>query len=103
MVGLCVAKQGILREHKTMYYVYVLQDFESRKSYIGYSSNLKNRIHAHKSKKVQSTKMGDYQLIYYEAYLNKKDALGREKFLKGGSGRKYINKQMFHYFDEQTV
>ncbi len=34
---------------------------------------------------------------YYEAYLNKMDAIGREKFLKSGSGRRYINKQLKNY------
>lgn len=50
------------------------------------------------AKGVKTTKHGHYELIYYEAYLNKQDALGREKFLKGGSGRKYINKQLANYF-----
>jgi len=38
------------------------------------------------------------QLIYYEAYTNKKDAKGREKFLKGGSGHMYLKKQLKYYF-----
>lgn len=80
-----------------MYYVYVLEEAESKKLYIGYSSDLKNRIRAHSTHSVSSTKHGNYKLIYYEAYLNKQDALGREKFLKGGSGRKYIKKQLFNY------
>jgi len=39
----------------------------------------------------------DLKLIYFEAYFNKKDALSREKFLKGGSGHKYLKKQLKHY------
>ncbi len=84
-----------------MYYVYVLQEIRNHKLYIGFSSDLKTRIKAHSTKQVKSTQTGEYELIYYEAYLNKKDALGREKFLKGGSGRKYINKQMSNFFAEQ--
>ena len=84
-----------------MYYVYVLQEIRNHKLYIGFSSDLKTRIKAHSTKQVKSTKIGNYHLVYYEAYLNKKDALGREKFLKGGSGRKYINKQMSNFFAEQ--
>ncbi len=83
-----------------MYYVYILEETESKKLYIGFSADLKQRIRTHQSKKVRSTKYGNYQLIYYESYLNKADALGREKFLKGGSGRKYIHKQLRHYLDE---
>jgi hypothetical protein len=30
-------------------------------------------------------------------YLFKTDALGREKFLKGGSGRTYLKKQLKNY------
>ena len=33
---------------------------------------------------------GPWQLIYYEAYLNRADALGREKYLKSGDGRKFL-------------
>ncbi len=86
-----------------MFYVYVLSDSSNGKLYIGYSSNLKRRIKEHASKGVQTTKMGDYKLIYYEAYINKADAAGREKFLKGGSGRKYLTKQLYHYFSEDEL
>ncbi len=85
-----------------MYYVYVLEEVNLGKLYIGYSSDLRSRIKAHHAKKVTSTRHGDYQLIYYESYLNKAYALGREKFLKGGSGRRYINKQLRHYFDDSN-
>ncbi len=85
-----------------MYYVYVLQSAEQR-LYIGYSNNLKRRIAEHNQHKVQTTKNSHYQLIYYEAYQNKADAVGREKFLKGGSGRKYLTKQLAHYFAENIA
>jgi hypothetical protein len=38
------------------------------------------------------------QLIYYEAYLLPKDAKARELFLKSGSGKRFIHKQLGHYF-----
>jgi len=37
------------------------------------------------------------KLIYFEAYLNQSDALGREKFLKSGSGHRFIKKQLNNY------
>jgi len=40
----------------------------------------------------------NWQLIYYESYLKKSDTIGREKFLKGGAGRKYLKKQLKNYF-----
>ena len=82
-----------------MYYVYLLESQEKKNWYIGYSSDLRKRIRNHISGNGgQTTKrQSDWKLIYYEAYLNQKDALGREKFLKSGSGRRYLNKQLLNY------
>jgi len=84
----------------SFYYVYVLQNQTSGSLYIGFTSDLRKRVAGHSSGDTKTTKRGNYRLIYYEAYRNKMDALGREKFLKGGSGRKYLNKQLKHYFKE---
>jgi predicted GIY-YIG superfamily endonuclease len=40
---------------------------------------------------------GPWKLIYYEAYLERDDALGRERYLKSGSGRKFLKTQLRHY------
>lgn len=84
-----------------MYYVYILEN-KDKSLYIGYSSNLKQRIKDHLNGdggKTTKQKIG-WKLIYYEAYLNKEDATGREIFLKSGAGRKYINKQLKHYLNK---
>ena len=88
-----------------MYYVYIIEDKISRSLYIGFTSDLKRRWSEHKNGRGGSTtsKMNDKRLIYYEAYTDKRDAVGREKFLKSGSGRKYINKQLkFHLATKNT-
>jgi hypothetical protein len=36
-------------------------------------------------------------LIYYEAYLDEEDALGRERYLKSGSGRRFLKSQLKHH------
>ncbi|MEK7546645.1 MAG: GIY-YIG nuclease family protein [Patescibacteria group bacterium] len=82
-----------------MFYVYVLENGNNRSFYIGFTSNLKQRISDHlngKGGRTTRLKSG-WRLIYFEGYLSKRDALGREKFLKGGSGRKYLYKQLNHY------
>lgn len=70
------------------YYVYFLESIEySSKHYIGYTSDLKLRVTQHNQRQVTSTKKyAPWRIIYSEAYSNKSDALGREKFLKSGSG-----------------
>lgn len=81
-----------------MFYVYVLRSETDSGLYIGYSSDLRRRIVQHKRGAALATSYrGPWKLIYYEAYLNQADALGREKFLKSGSGRSFLKRQMKHY------
>jgi len=81
-----------------MYYVYVLEA-DDKSLYIGFSSDLKRRMSEHENGRGgRTTRINKiHKLIYYEAYIEKSDAVGREKFLKSGSGRKYINKQLKFY------
>jgi len=59
--------------------------------YIGYSTNLKNRLARHKVGKVPSTKdRRPLMIIHYEVFINQKDAKSREKYLKSGYGRKQL-------------
>ncbi len=82
-----------------MYYVYILQSTKDGKLYTGFTSDLKKRLKEHSSAGVKSTKHRlPLKLIYYEAYWNRADAESREKFLKSGSGKRYIKKQLTNYF-----
>jgi putative endonuclease len=96
------SKRAILRGtfyNNFVFYVYILQSEKDKSLYIGYSSDLRKRLIRHNEKQVTSTKHKiPWKLIYYEAYLEKKDATGREKFLKSGSGWRFIKKQLKHYF-----
>jgi len=92
-----------------MHTVYVLENQKDHSWYIGQTDNLKRRLEQHNSGNGGRTtriKAGPWKLMYAEAYCEKRDALGREKFLKGGSGRKYLRKQLVHYlaksFDERS-
>ncbi|MBU0598188.1 hypothetical protein KKF61_04300, partial [Patescibacteria group bacterium] len=50
----------------------------------------------HKSGKSKFTsKAKDWNLIYYEAFLTKKDAYSEEKFLKSGKGRERLKFLLF--------
>lgn len=84
-----------------MYFVYIIED-ENRKRYIGFTNDIKQRIHDHNSGKgTQTTRRSkSWNIIYLEGYLNKKDALGREKFLKSGAGDRYLKKQLKNYLAE---
>jgi len=80
-----------------MFYVYILQSIKDNKLYIGYSSNLKQRLAEHLRGTVTSTKgRRPMVLIYYEAYRAEKDARIREIFLKTGKGREFIKNNIIH-------
>ncbi len=57
-----------------MYYVYLIKNSKTDKTYIGSTNDLKRRIREHRNK--------EPDLIYYEAYKNETDAREREKKLK---------------------
>lgn len=81
-----------------MYYVYILRSEKEEKIYIGYSSNLKERLLYHNKGKSLATKpFLPYKLIYYEAFLDKRDAVKREEYLKTGWGWRTIKKMLKNY------
>lgn len=66
-----------------MFYVYLLKSKKDDSLYIGFAPDLKARTIKHNQGLVQSTKnLRPVELIYYEAYKHKQDALIREKRLK---------------------
>lgn len=82
-----------------MFYVYVIQSESDRGLYIGMSSDLRRRLREHHEGESQTTKgRRPWKLIYYEAYLEKQDAAGREVFLKSGGGRTFLDKQLKVHF-----
>lgn len=82
-----------------MQYVYVLQSKKYGEMYVGCTKDLKERFKLHNAKKVASTKKKvPFALIYYEAYINNKDAFNREKYMKTQYGRNYIRKVLSNFF-----
>ena len=82
-----------------MYYVYVIESIKYNEIYIGYSSDLKNRIEQHNNKaSIYTKKYAPWKLIYYEACINKKDATRREKYLKTSQGRRLMKRRLKEYF-----
>jgi len=78
-----------------MYYTYVLLSTKDSKLYIGWTDDLVNRFKEHNLGHVDSTKSRrPLKLIYYEACCDKQKAIIREKQLKTGYGRKYLNSRI---------
>jgi len=84
-----------------MFYTYILQSLKNNSLYIGYTNNLKKRIREHNNGKSLATKpFCPYRLIFYEAFLNQKDAKNREVYLKSGWGFRSIKKLLKNYLNK---
>jgi putative endonuclease len=87
-----------------MHYVYVLYSESDHGLYIGYTGNLRRRLSEHQAGLAFATSYrGPWRLIYYEAYVEANDALGREEFLKSGAGRKHLRKQCKNFFADYPL
>lgn len=84
-----------------MYYVYVLQSQKDGLFYTGSTPDLQRRFGQHCDGKVISTKSRrPLRLIYYEASLEKDDAIRRERYLKTGMGKRYLRNRLKKQLEE---
>ena len=69
-------------------YVYILFNRRNGTLYTGVTSDLKRRVYEHKTKLHPNSFSAKYdvdKLGYYEEYVSVKEAIEREKQIKGGS------------------
>lgn len=72
--------------------VYVLSG-KTGKRYVGITNNLDRRLNVHRRKESKGSQViGEFELVLTEEFSDYKDAREREKFLKSGVGRKYLDK-----------
>ena len=84
-----------------MHYVYVLKSKIKLFFYTGCTDNLKTRYKQHNDGEVTSTKpYKPFDIVYYEACLNDKDAYQREKYLKNRLGKNYLKKRLKNWYEE---
>lgn len=78
------------------YVVYVLYSDRSNRLYIGFSSAIIERFHWHNefSRKGYTVRYRPWKIVHVEFYNSKKEAMDREKQLKGGQGREWIKKEV---------
>ena len=75
-----------------MFTVYVLYSETYKKIYIGFTSDLEQRVLSHNelSKKGWTIKFRPWKLVHKEIFENKTNAMRREKQLKTAKGRESI-------------
>ncbi|MBW2321046.1 MAG: GIY-YIG nuclease family protein [Deltaproteobacteria bacterium] len=72
--------------------VYVLKG-KTGKRYTGITNNFSRRLREHRSLKTKGSELlGDFFVLHTETFSDYKSAREREKFLKSGQGRQWLNK-----------
>ena len=71
--------------------LYVLKG-ENGKRYVGITNDLMRRLKEHRANRSKGSQvLGDFAVLHTEEYEDYKSARKREKFLKPGQGRKWLN------------
>jgi putative endonuclease len=71
--------------------LYVLKG-KTGKRYVGITNNLPRRIQAHSLKLSKGAQvLGDFSALHTEEFPDHRTAREREKFLKSGQGRKWLD------------
>lgn len=86
-----------------MWYVYILRSLKDGQFYAGMTNDLKKRVQSHNQGKVYSTQFRrPFEIIHYEAYHNKYDAVSREQFFKTGWGRNWIKRALSNFLNQKS-
>jgi putative endonuclease len=92
-------QQSLPLNKMKFYYVYILKSLNHDFIYTGFSEDLKRRFKQHNNKEELSTKYyGPFDLIFYEAYRNIKDAKRREEYFKTTKGKTTLKLMLKEYF-----
>ena len=76
-----------------MYFVYILRSQSTSRYYVGQTDNLEQRLKRHNSNLVRATKgFAPWELVHFEEYETRSEAMKREKEIKNKKSRKYIEK-----------
>ena len=76
-----------------MYYVYLLRSLKDpSKTYIGYTTNLEERMERHNAGRAYIRTRHAWQLVTYLAFSSESQAISFEKYIKVGSGHAFAQK-----------
>jgi putative endonuclease len=73
------------------WYTYIIYSSSTDRYYVGHTHNLSLRLERHNSGNSRSTKHGiPWEIVYFEVYPTKSEAMKREYEIKRRKSRKYI-------------
>lgn len=75
--------------------LYVLRGLRNRKRYVGITNDLPRRLREHRQMTSKGSQaIGEFELVLTEEYPTYLTAREREKFLKSGQGRQWLDLTM---------
>ena len=84
------------------YFLYILYSLAFKRTYVGQTDNLSERLTKHNSGKVRSTKsFTPWVIIYTESFTTRANAMKREKWFKSPVGRKKISEILNDYLQTE--
>lgn len=80
-----------------MYYVYLLKSIkDSSKTYIGFTTNIEQRLETHNSGgSIHTRQYRPWKLITYIAFDSEEKAVEFEKYIKTGSGHAFAKRRLW--------
>jgi predicted GIY-YIG superfamily endonuclease len=77
-----------------MYFTYIIRSISyPRKTYIGFTTNIENRLKYHNQGRVPSTKnFVPWKVEFYAAFSDRLSAMRFEQYLKSASGKAFSSK-----------
>ena len=87
--------------------MYVLESESTGRRYVGHTTDLSRRVAQHNNethniRKYTSKQAGPWRLIYQESQPTRGEAIRRERWLKSGAGRQWIQEHMDRESPPQT-
>lgn len=78
-----------------MFYLYILQSLNDKRTYVGHTAHIERRLCEHNSGRVPATKNRQpLEILKVEVYATLSEAKKRELYWKSGAGRKRL-KELF--------
>ena len=76
-----------------MFHVYILRSGATGHHYVGYTSDLTQRLGQHNRGITKSTKnRGPWEMVHHEEFSTRSEAMRRERFFKFGQGREEMKR-----------
>lgn len=77
----------------SMYYAYVIKSLSHEFYYKGHCENLEARLKQHNSGMTESIRpYAPFQIVYFEEFPTREQAIIREKYFKSSAGRRFLKK-----------